>query len=41
LSRGLTQKLLHGALAELHAGDAQSRERASHAIQQFFLRKER
>ncbi|MCA0213696.1 MAG: glutamyl-tRNA reductase [Proteobacteria bacterium] len=41
LSRGLTQKMLHGAMAELHAGDAQARERASAAIQHFFLRKER
>jgi len=41
LSRGLTQKMLHGALAELHAGDAQSRERATAAVQHFFLRKER
>ena len=41
LSKGLTQKLLHGALAELHAGDAAARERASTAIQHFFLRKER
>jgi glutamyl-tRNA reductase len=41
LSRGLTQKMLHGAMAELHAGDAQARERASTAIQHFFLRKER
>ncbi|MBX3652941.1 MAG: glutamyl-tRNA reductase [Ramlibacter sp.] len=41
LSRGLTQKMLHGALAELHAGDAQARERATSAIQHFFLRKER
>jgi glutamyl-tRNA reductase len=41
LSRGLTQKMLHGAMAELHAGDAQARERASSAIQHFFLRKER
>jgi glutamyl-tRNA reductase len=41
LSRGLTQKMLHGALAELHAGDAAARERASTAIQHFFLRKER
>ena len=41
LSRGLTQKMLHGALAELHAGDAEARERASAAIQHFFLRKER
>ncbi|GAB3489907.1 glutamyl-tRNA reductase [Curvibacter fontanus] len=41
LSRGLTQKMLHGALAELHAGDAAARERASAAIQHFFLRKEK
>ncbi len=41
LSRGLTQKMLHGAMAELHAGDATARERAGTAIQQFFLRKER
>ena len=41
LSRGLTQKMLHGALAELHAGDAAARERASSAIEHFFLRKER
>jgi glutamyl-tRNA reductase len=41
LSRGLTQKMLHGAMAELRAGDASARERASAAIQHFFLRKER
>ncbi|OIP18924.1 MAG: glutamyl-tRNA reductase [Comamonadaceae bacterium CG_4_9_14_3_um_filter_60_33] len=41
LSRGLTQKMLHGAMAELRAGDAQAREHASTAIQHFFLRKER
>jgi glutamyl-tRNA reductase len=41
LTKGLTQKMLHGAMAELHAGDAQARERASAAIQHFFLRKER
>lgn len=41
LSKGLTQKMLHGAMAELHAGDASARERASAAIQHFFLRKER
>ena len=41
LSRGLTQKMLHGAMAELHAGDAAARERAGTAIQHFFLRKER
>jgi glutamyl-tRNA reductase len=38
LSRGLTQKMLHGAMAELHAGDAESRERARLAIEHFFLR---
>ncbi len=41
LSKGLTQKMLHGAMAELRAGDASARERASAAIQHFFLRKER
>ncbi len=41
LSRGLTQKMLHGTLAELRGGDAAARERASHAVQHFFLRKER
>jgi glutamyl-tRNA reductase len=41
LSRGLTQKMLHGPMAELHAGDAAARERASTAIQHFFLRRER
>jgi len=41
LSKGLTQKMLHGAFAELHAADAVARERASHAIEHFFLRKER
>jgi glutamyl-tRNA reductase len=33
--------MLHGPMAELHVGDAAARERASAAIQQFFLRKER
>src|SRR6476661_6623892 len=41
MSRGLTQKMLHGALAELHTGDAEARERASVAIRHFFLRKGR
>ena len=41
MARGLTQKMLHGAMAELHSGDATARERATTAIQQFFLRKER
>jgi glutamyl-tRNA reductase len=41
LSKGLTQKMLHGAMAELRAGDAQTREHTAHAIQKLFLRKER
>ena len=41
MSRGLTQKMLHGAMAELHAGNAQAREHAVTAIRHFFLRKER
>jgi len=41
LSRGLTQKMLHGTMAELRGGDAAARERASHAAHHFFLRKER
>ena len=41
LSKGLTQKMLHGAMAELRAGDEQARARASDAVQHFFLRNER
>ena len=41
LSKGLTQKMLHGAMSGLHAGDADARAQASSAVQQFFLRKER
>ena len=41
LSRGLTQKMLHGTFAELRASDAEARERASKAAHHFFLRKER
>ncbi|HJS02195.1 MAG TPA: glutamyl-tRNA reductase [Variovorax sp.] len=41
LSRGLTQKMLHGAMAELHAGDATAREHTAQAISRLFLRKER
>jgi glutamyl-tRNA reductase len=41
LSKGLTQKMLHGAMAELHSADPATRERATSAIQHFFLRKER
>jgi glutamyl-tRNA reductase len=41
LSKGLTQKMLHGAMAELRASEPHARERASHAIEHFFLRNER
>jgi glutamyl-tRNA reductase len=41
LSKGLTQKMLHGAYAELHAGDATAREHAAQVVQRLFLRKER
>jgi glutamyl-tRNA reductase len=38
LTRGLTQKMLHGTLAELHAGDANSREATAQAVSRLFLR---
>ena len=38
LSRGLTQKMLHGAMAELHAGDPAHREQTTQAISRLFLR---
>ena len=38
LSRGLTQKMLHGAMAELHGGDAAQRGQTTKAISQLFLR---
>ena len=38
LSRGLTQKMLHGALAELHAGDASQREQTAQTVSKLFLR---
>jgi len=41
LAKGLSQKMLHGAMAELHAGDATARERAGNAISHFFLRNKR
>jgi glutamyl-tRNA reductase len=41
LSKGLTQKMLHGAYAELHAGDATAREHTAQVVQKLFLRKER
>ena len=41
LSRGLTQKMLHGALAELRSADPDHREQTVQAVQRLFLRKER
>ena len=38
LSRGLTQKMLHGAMAELHGADEAHREHASQTISRIFLR---
>ena len=38
LSRGITQKMLHGALAELHSGDAASREATVQTVSRLFLR---
>ena len=38
LSRGLTQKMLHGAMAELHACDAQTRDSTAHVVSRLFLR---
>ena len=38
LSRGLTQKMLHGAMAELHGPDPAHREQTTQAIERLFLR---
>jgi len=38
LARGLTQKMLHGALAELSAADAAQREQVAQAVTRLFLR---
>ncbi len=38
LSRGLTQKMLHGAMAELRAADGSHREQTTQAIERLFLR---
>ena len=38
LSRGLTKKMLHGAMAELRAGDAAQRGQAQQAVARMFLR---
>lgn len=38
LSRGLTQKMLHGTLAELHAADGEHRTQLAHTVSRLFLR---
>ena len=38
LSRGLTQKLLHGALAELHSAEGAQREQLAQTVSRLFLR---
>jgi glutamyl-tRNA reductase len=38
LSRGLAQKMLHGTLAELRTGDAESREQTARTASRLFLR---
>jgi len=38
LARGLTQKMLHGPLAELHAGDPDTRAQTAESLARLFLR---
>jgi glutamyl-tRNA reductase len=38
LSKGLTQKMLHGALAELHGADGPQRAQLAHTVSRLFLR---
>jgi len=40
LSRGLTQKMLHGAMAELHSADARQRPQVAASLSRLFLRGE-
>ncbi|MBI2733303.1 MAG: glutamyl-tRNA reductase [Aquabacterium sp.] len=40
MSRGLTQKMLHGAMAELHSADASQRPQVAAALSRLFLRGE-
>ena len=41
LSRGLTQKMLHGTMAELHASDADARAQTADVVSRLFLRSQR
>ncbi len=38
LTRGLTQKMMHGAMAELHASDATTHDATAQAVSRLFLR---
>ena len=38
LSRGLTQKMLHGTLAELNAADGEQRAQLAQTVSRLFLR---
>ena len=38
LSRGVAQKMLHGTMAELHAGDSNAREQTAEVVSRLFLR---
>ena len=38
LARGMSQKMLHGTLAELHTGDAEHREATAQTVSKLFLR---
>ena len=38
LSRGLTQKMLHGTLAELRSGDTEARAATAQTVSRLFLR---
>jgi glutamyl-tRNA reductase len=38
LSRGLTQKMLHGAMAELHSADSHQRPQVAASLARLFLR---
>ena len=38
LARGMSQKMLHGAMAELHTSDVQTREQTMRTVQRLFLR---
>jgi glutamyl-tRNA reductase len=38
LSRGITQKMLHGTLTELHTGDAEARAQTAQTVSRLFLR---